>query len=702
MSRRQGRMLAMALTVCLTLCHSMHAFAAGPEIETEQPGGNLPEPPLPEPELPEIRPEEPGVPETATPSNLPEPQIDEEPVLPEDMTRICGTMDEFLAELEKDIGGAISFSGEGPFVLARDEEIAVTQPVTVYLPPCGLEVGEWLSLSIDGPVTFTGTRGFTVPDYAGLYLSGGVAIRINEGSGQEAPAAVILHGLGRLFADSDVILRAEGDNAAAICCTGKNTLDLGYAQVSAAGRNAAGIFSSGDLFVRQAFVQSEGDDSCAIRGTNQVCLFQVTATGAVLADSGYWVFSNFSQPPQNFVELIPESEDMFMQTVVYQNLACGSPAVEFPDQITHYNKYYWPNDDEVPFYVDVECFTAWDYDGLDYAVPGIYNAEAALQPVIPDSVLSVRSYKHQITVMEQHRAALYKSDSCAPEYYGAGQYVAVFLLAPIRDAQRILFWVYEEEDGWRELTSAGDAIYAEKWSSDLHPSFEFWGEVPFFQVSGLEEDSSYWVTAQVIGGPMEGFSNLWKLETGSQKGGDRTGTDRGGAMPATLPDSQGSSGGDNSSSEHGGITTGNGGKTYQSGNIPYGEDHAASGEPDKDIQPPDTNQTSHTEVKWEALPDFEPVPAAAPVQSAKADNEPETIEKTLTDNAAEKETSRAEIAQTLKPDEPLPLDPEQSAPEPEYPVNTLTVFFISTAVLGGGALLLLRFGRPERWRHGRT
>lgn len=670
---RQGRTLAMALAVCLALCPSMHTDAAEPDISDE----------WIETELPETRPEDPGEQETATPSNLPEPQYAEEPILSEDLMRICETMDEFTAELEKDMGGAIGFSGEGPFVLTRDEEFVVTQPVTVYFPPSGLEMDEYVSVFFRGPVTFEGKQGFTVREGSILGIYGGAAVKVSEGG-----TAVTLDTWTTLYADSSVVLQSEGEYAAAIVCTDEGYLDLGYARIIASGSNAAGIYCSNDIRICNAFVEAEGDNSYAIYSQDQMELVMVSVTGTVKGSPVYSVLSSFSQPPQNLIETNIISDMHPEQTVVYQDLAGKSYPIAFPEYI-FYEYYYetqyrpssaldaWLAGAWIPdAWVAVDCTATWDLGGLDYAVPDIYIATATLEPVIPALDLTVPPITHEIIVVSKERVALYSSG-------GDGWYSAVQLLAPITEAKNILLWIYEEETGWRELTSTGSAVYASEWNPSLYFSDEFWDLYPAIQISGLEKKSYYWVTVQVIGGPMEGFSNLWRLYTGTDEGGDRTGTDRGGVMPTTMPSGAGNPDGDNSSSGNDGTPSGGDRNISPNETAPNAENHIINDEPAKDIQPPDTAGESFIETEGKAISIFEPVPTATSALVPKADNQQKNIEMPAADK-------------------PLPFDPEQSAPEPEYPANTLIVFFISAAALGGGALLYLRFGRPERRRHGRT
>lgn len=487
--------------------------------------------------------------ETSTETLIQDEEVAIEHILEE---RICETVEQLIVALEEDQGGAIRLSGDGPFMLTESAIIEVTQPVTVYLPPGGIDLTGWGSVVIRGPITFIGTQGFAVYDHITLSLYEGVNIQMSAGIAGEAPIAVSLHEANRLDADATVTISAQGGNATAVFAEDGGVFVLSGAQISAVGHGATAIlnygdlvvdqgsiraegndsyavFSSGELIMSQVDVQAEGQNSCAIYNEGPVELYRAKVTGTVAADAVYAAFSHFSPPPPNLIEVPAEPDMIPLKTVVYQDLACGTAPVEFPDRIAYTYSYPPPNPDNwFRSSFDVDCLASWDLNGLDYSVPGTYNATATLEPILPAPGLSVPPFTHEITVMPLDRAALYGG-------WGFGPYVAVQCLAPIRDAENLLFWVYEGADGWRELTASGHAVYAEEWSPALHPNFEDGIDYPIFQVSGLEVDRHYWVMAQVVGGPMAGDSNLWQMYTGTQKGGDRTGTDRFGAKPTTLP-----------------------------------------------------------------------------------------------------------------------------------------------------------------------
>lgn len=451
--------------------------------------------------------------------------------------RVVETAEALLAELRRDVGGVIGISGTGPLPL-EDADIKVTQPVIVRMPQGGIEILEWCSVDVNGPVTFEGTRCFTLRERAYLALYNGSAVWAAGGVNRASPVAVTLGDSAGIQTDPTVTVRAEGAQAVAISADGDAGLYLNYARVSAAGDGATGIDCSGWLTLEQAFVKAEGDGACAIRCRGAAEFVQVSAEGAVDAELVTAALSRLSPPPENLVELAVEPYASPGRTIVYQGLDYGSEPVSLLDQVNSYFTYQLPAS-LFSCVAAVTCDADWDLGGLDYATPGVYTATAALRPIMEIPGMAMPPAVHEIMVMRRDRPALYIDN-----LFKDGEiYVVLYCLAPIPEAETVLLWLYEE-DGWRELTASGQAVYAEEWSPALHNALEFDSQYPIFQVTGLEENHSYWVVAQAVGGPMDGFSNLRLLTVDPTKGGDRTGADREGTdRPTTLPPASGGNSG---------------------------------------------------------------------------------------------------------------------------------------------------------------
>lgn len=668
MSRWKARVLSVAIVVCLVFLHTTTVLGISPEQDATH-KMNV------------------GYGTSGTGIEYaPKPAVAQSEVA----VRICESLDELFIELEKDIGGVLGLSGEGPFVLkgnvAGNAEIDVSVPVVVQLPSGGIIVDEWVELNIRGPVTFTGEQGFRLLEYAGIALSDGVAMEMQEGTGGEAPVAITLSEGVRLYADSSVTLHTEGENAITILADDGCVLDLGYAVVSSTGKGATAVSSNGNISMHQAYVQAEGDGAYAIRSAGWMELGQVSAMGMVEGAEIYSAFSSFSQPPQNLTQLFPRSDVLPQRTVVYQNLAYSSKPIEFSRNISI--DYWYPSidpDSSFDSCVQVACIATWDLGGLDYAVPGTFTATATLQPVMPAAGISIPTFTQEITVVPTNRAAL-----CSD--WGIGTYASVQCLVPIRNADKILFWVYEEANGWRELTDSGNAVYAEEWRTGLHDSFQY-ADYPIFYVKDLEVDSYYWVMAEVVGGPMEGFSNLWRLYTGTQNGGDRTGTDRGGVQPATMPTDTENSGSDGDNS----------------GNSDGSGSNVQDTTPDSNNK---NNELKDDDIGGNTVPYlpanlYMPDTAIedAPVdEPARSTTSPQIIQDSDVPQS-DMTTGTIKGAENIAPidDESLPtsetlFDPEQSIPEPSLPVDTATIIFCSVAALGFVLLLVMRL---RRWRHGK-
>lgn len=634
--------------------------------------------------------------------------------------RICETVEELLSELEKDIGGVIILSDDDPFILTgiRMVRIEVTKPTIIYMPSKGIEVGEWISLSICGPVTFIGTKGFTVNAYSYVSLCHGVLVEMHEGAGGESPIAFLLNEDANINADSTVVLRTDGANAVTILCNSPDcVLDLGYSKVSAKGTNARAILSYDRIIIYNVFLESYGDNSYDIYGFGEIEVFQVSSKGLVYADTIYSALSYFAHTPPNLINISIEEDMIPKKIIVYQDLAYGSDGVEFSEHIPY--TYKSPSLDEellFDFCISVECVAIWDLSGLDYSTPGIYTVTAYLEPLIPVSGISIPPITYEITVVDKNRVALYTEMSYM-------SYVVVQCIAPINDADSILFWLYEEGSGWRELTSTGNAVYANEWNSNIHNDFKYLDAYPMFQVSGLEPNSFYWVMVQVIGGPMEGNSNMWKMYTRSENGGDRTGTDRGGVNPPKFGSENNNQTDNNSSSssESSSFPYTNGresnNKTNNSSEPNNDKGHSASSNmaknnvQEKSNDHTDTNDnikesynyiydypyTSVSESTQPEIPDIfrKGNSSTRPSQTFGQDNKSQYTQESSvvkdTENIFSQQDPKLSHNEEDQPQ--IQFDTEQSAPKPKFSVNTFIVFFLGIGVLCICILFFIRINK---------
>lgn len=652
--------------------------------------------------------------------------------------RICETVEELLYELDKDIGGEIVLSGDKPFVIKDDYmyfiEIYVTKPTTVYMPEGGIELEEYMSLTISGPITFTGTKGFVAKDFSYISFVNGVSIILESTDNEQVSSGINLKNYVTLETDSTVNICAVGDNGITILCETNCTLNLEYSTINAIGNNSTVISGGENLKINKAHIEANGSDSKALYSDSNIELVLSFIIGDIQADMVYSVTNYFSDQPQNLTELSIEDDQLDKSYAIYEDLAYGSKPIEFPSDITYYYSYSALDPEAIisPF-VTLDCIVTWDLSSLDYSTPGEYKVTAQLEPMVPIPDFSLPPITYNITVVSKDRAAIYGSlryELC----------VMVKCIAPIDDADEILFWIYEEDSGWRELTSTGNAVFANEWNPNMNKDMEFSDEYPMFEILGLEEMSSYWVMVQVIGGPMEGNSNIWKLYTRSENGGDRTGTDRGGVNPPKFEtDSETNS---NNLPESGNLPNKSDNNSTDTDNDESNENSNTTSEKngystDNDITPNKFEPKSDNSLDREIISEKENfaeqngyiqnqinnntspnntssyntennnVVSETPKEySASNDNTSSKIpgqsvvtdDNTSTNNDLPVEDSKEIISS--QPDNKtkniigdqlqVKVDPEQSAPEPNFSVKTIIVLFLGVGALCIGILLFIR------------
>lgn len=705
MSRWKKRVLPVAVAVCLMLCQSVYALAVPTEEPVLQssdqqsglgakeagspaePGAEIPTEFKAEPENP-AESEEPAEQEPEEPGNSLRVQsnaVPELPDAPEETDSV--SKEEELAEwieLHKETGGTVSLS----------DFVTITQDMGIY--------GISAEITIDTGVFGLVFDGGMLPTYNVIITGEGInvpVVKVQRGDG-DYPYARSWN--STLLQMNVTATGRDGEGGTALrisAADGKNfSMDslLWQGVLRSDGEGAVGLWLDVPMEAWCYKVEVSGDNSIAVYAPNGADLFycKLTAEGDGAS--------------------VAAGNDLLLDSCAAAPAPTGVRSVSRRAMEESFSRLYLPLEQNGSLFSTIEILNTpnvflIDEDGGVTSRPfPVFWDEAYYD--INTGILGT-------TIV---------SGTVDPDLYGLGIFddVPITLMAEVRDPALPCISqiaVREMEDGaryavlnfWQEYDPADENVIlwrsddeGETWQDATRSPDILWdGSSVNFTYDTLEH--SVWFQLEVTGA---GESNIAILDERDGvfiggNGGDRTGTDRGGVNPP--------SGGNGSSSN------GNGNVPETGEETDGGDDSQSDGGND---HPPKTDEPSneHSEGAAEAI-GLISTEADAHTDTGPLDTETETVSAGNPTSAVpaqpvpNEEQREAEQTQTVltepegntapeKEEAPAtedaerPVDPEQSAPEPEFSAKTLTDFFLGAAILCSGALLVFRFGRHGRWR----
>lgn len=443
----------------------------------------------------------------------------------------CGDIWELLEALTADRGGDIYLTDD---IVVPEEHlfVHVTVPVTVHMGEhCILIIGTddlgfriTNELEVSGPVTFIGSET--------LFVMG-------EGG------AATLH--------EEVTLIAEGENACALMLVGANSSASGYfPTLCATGSGACGVKGMEyEMWLTGLRIIAD-DGAVPIRSAGTLyakyCHFENTDGGNIFvlmddAAGGMINYSSVLLPAQADVvtpALIDAKPDGVSRYHVLQGDEDFDLDLFLPSSLEGLIMQYEELQDLPPGIewianeVGVLLPVDWDlsgYSALDIHVPGIYEIHGVYQAPFTALGLVFPPLTQQIIVVDPLQAWITGGDMFFD--WDDNWSMDLSLMGAIEGYDALKLWCWENDGtGWSDPVdklALGEAKYKpDGW----------WG--PEMHVSRINAQSMYRFRLEVIGGPMECFSNYMEVEYNPYGGGDRDlgdrdPTDMPGSSPGTDP-----------------------------------------------------------------------------------------------------------------------------------------------------------------------
>ncbi|WP_312634798.1 hypothetical protein [Oscillibacter sp.] len=707
MSGWKGRALPVAVAVCLMLCQSVYALAVPTEEAALQSSGQYSEPDARETHFPaDSGVEKPTEPEAPA---EPDQKSQEEPVEPDNFLRSqsnaalespdvpeeSGTAnsEEMLAEWieqHQETGGTVSLSdhvtitrdmgiygivGEitidtGMFGLVFDGGMLPTYNVFitgegVNVPVVNVQRGDggypydpsWNNTLLQMNVTATGRNG-----------RGGTALRISNADDKDFDMDSLLW---------QGVLRAYGEGAVGLWMD--VPMEAWCYKVEISGENSAAVYAPNGADLFYCKLTAEGDGAVAAAGKNlslDSCAMSPAPSGvqSVNRRAMEESFSRLYLPLEQYGSLFGTIEMLNKSNVFLIDEEGGVISRPFP--------VYWDENYEID---TGNLGTTLLHGAVDpdmYGLGIFDDVPITLTVEVRDPALPCIS---RIAVREMENGARYAVLNFWEDY------------DPMEEG--VILWRSDDEgETWQNATHAQDVL----WN----------GSSVNFTYDTLEH--SVWFQLEVTG---VGESNIAILDERDGvfiggNGGDRTGTDRGGVNPPNGGNGGSDDGGGNGNVPGSGEES-DGGDGGQSGggndNLPK-TDEASNGHNESATEVSgliSSRSDAHTDTvipTGTASLDTETVSAgnptaATPAQPVPAEEQTEALQTQPVPMETERDTDPAEEEEAPAiGDAESSFDPEQSAPELGFSAKALTVFFLASASLCFGALMVFRFGRLGRWR----
>ncbi|WP_369282020.1 hypothetical protein [Oscillibacter sp. GMB15532] len=712
----KGRALPVALAACLMLCQSVYALAVPTEEPALQasdqqgepgakeadspadPGAENPTEPEAEPERP-IEPEAPAEPERENPEKWEEPgnslrsQSNAAPELPD------APLETGAVSKEEDLAEWIQQHQETGGTVTLSDHVTITQDMGIY--------------GINGKITIdTGMFG--------LVFDGGMLPTYNvfiTGEGINVPVVNVKRGDGgypyapswnsTLLQMNVTATGRDGRGGTALRISNADDKDFGMDSLlwqgvlRSYGEGAVGLWLDVPMEAWCYKVEVSGDNSIAVYAPNGADLFYCKLTA------------------QGDGASVAAGNDLLLDSCAASPAPAGVQSVSRRAMEESFSRLYLPLEQHSFLFDPLAMLNS----------PNIFLMDKEGRVIIrPFPVYWDESYE----IDTENLGITLVSGTVDPDLYGLGIFddVSITITVEVRDPALPCISqiaVRELEDGaryavlnfWQDYDSMEENVIlwrsddeGETWQDATHAQDILWnGSAVKFFYDTLAH--AVWFQVENIG---VGESNIAILDERDGvfiggNGGDRTGTDRGGVNPpdgdnggsGNVPgtgeepddgDSGQSDGGNDNPSETDEASGGHDENAAEVSGLITDESDAHT---DTDIPtvaaPPDTETETVSAENPTAAAPAQTVPAeeqseAAQTQPAPARPEGENIP------AKEEEAPATENAA-------IPLDLEQSAPEPGFSATALILFFLSAASVCSGALLVLRFGRHGRWRRGK-
>lgn len=366
-----------------------------------------------------------------------------------------------------------------------EETVTVSQPVTVELGGYGILVPEGGSLSIEGPVCFSGTGTLrpVIESLGSLSLSGGARV---EAEGEEGTAVRALS-LDGTFME----IAAAGGNATALELTGMEQNELACGWFRASGEGSTAVRSAGP--VRLFLCRAEGET--AVRAGGPVILDGSAASPAI--------------PGASVVErvLIPGNRLRENGLCIQAGAGRDELASLYKEQL---GDSLWCAAYDAAEQAVVRMLTVpADFGGLAGETPGPGTYDITCAPRLPDWFpLELAAFSIPLHVVEENTPFLWDAQDA-----GAGAFLRFF--QEIAGAERMTLW-YSLDAGksWRDAAELPGIVILSTGA----------------QLENLEINRTYWFRLEVEGGPMAGRSNVLEFplydEYHVNGGGNRDNDDR--------------------------------------------------------------------------------------------------------------------------------------------------------------------------------
>lgn len=394
----------------------------------------------------------------------------------------CSTAEELHRRLSADEGGVIDLTGNIQWDRYAGE-IEVRNPVLVRMGGYGIQITEDARLALSGPVRFEGAGSPSplIRVEGSIRLGPGVAV---AAEGECAVAVAIIGSWDADFVFASI--SAQGNRATAVLHQGFEC-NLAYSRVEARGQSATGIRACGDVYLTGCEVLA--DSQAVVSGTGRITL---DTTRALPAPPGAKTITRRAVPGNR----------------IQQNgisVPVGTSRAAFLDNAAsaHFELVDTNGTDNV--YGNLYGDANWDNLPEDWSRAGATMA-TCIPSGIPDwlPVEGIAPFAVPIHLVAEHQLHIDKAFRFASTAVGMRFY------HPIEGAEDILLWVSSDAGitWWscRELRGSNVDEYGAA-------------------IAELPPNRDYQFRAQVVGGPMEGYSNIlcfpyYDTDPDRQGGGD--------------------------------------------------------------------------------------------------------------------------------------------------------------------------------------
>lgn len=440
--------------------------------------------------------------------------------------------------------------------------IEVSRPVTILLGDYSLHVTEDSNLWIRGPVVIRGSGGGKplIDVSGGLTANEGVKI-VAEG---EETTAVRAAGYLNL---EGAEVTARGRGAAAVVYTRDDMVELYGAKIRAWGRLAVGVRCESPLVVMLCSIEAEGE---AVAGTSDLTI-DSSHISPVIDDAV-------------IIRRVAVADDRMNENGVCIEVGSGLSVLEEIKESQNQLVYSLISaDSEVIRQYTAEIF--WTELPSDLAKTGTFYAYRKPVNVPEWFPVELPVQKVPIHIVDRNRPFLENA-------MDAGDYIYIQFFSEIKNADELIL-EYSTDGGelWKKTADMEVCNLTTK-DADIGP---------------VDQEQDYWFRLVVVGGPMEGLSNILPYRSRISYingGGDRDNDDRGdqGEVPPSgeiIPpptDSSEDGGGDENagngemSDRKNDLETGDEDKNLESAALVFGP-----GQGDK----AEENSVNHTKVEKE-------------------------------------------------------------------------------------------------------